>query len=159
MIKSIIFCSILLLVSCAPPPQATDLDKKTENVVEIKLSKSEIFSRTLQWMATSFNSAKHVIELQDSGTGVIIGNAIVNVPWQGASFEMHFKLRIDVKEQKYRFSSSDYVCYSVSSPLGNSEGHVTSMAKELADRTREKIDEINKSLYDYLIQSNKSNDF
>ena len=157
--KSIIFCTICLLISCAPLPQATDLDKKTENVVEINLSKSEIFNKTLQWMATSFNSSKHVIELQDSGTGVIIGNAEVDVPWQSGTFEMHFKLRINVKEHKYRFSSSDYVCNSVSGPLGKSEGHVTSMAKELADRTRDKINEIDKSLYTYLTQNSKSNDF
>jgi hypothetical protein len=157
--KSIVFCSLFLFLTCAPLPQATDLDKKTENVVEIKLSKSEIFNKTLQWMATSFNSSKHVIELQDSGTGVIIGNAEVDVSWQCVTFEMHFKLRIDVKDQKYRFSSSDYICNSVSGPLGKSEGHVTSMAKELADRTRDKINEIDKSLYTYLTHNSKSNDF
>lgn len=164
MVKCILFSSIFLLVNCAPPPQATDLDKRTENVVEINLSKSEIYNKCLQWMATTFVSSKQVIELQDSSQGVIIGNGIVNVYWQVGTFEMHFKIRIDIKEQKYRFSSFDYAAWSVSGPLisgstGGGEGKGTRMSKELADRTREKINEIDKSLYTYLTQNSKSNDF
>jgi hypothetical protein len=168
MIKRIVICSACLLVFCAPLPQATDLDKQTENTVEIKLSKIEIYNKCLQWMATTFVSSKRVVELQDSSQGIIIGNGIVNVTWQAGTFEMHFKIRIDIKDQKYRFKSFNYFVQSVSGPLGNAQNQISSseetaqssrMAKELADRTRDKINELDKSLYDYLTQNSKASDF
>jgi hypothetical protein len=142
-------------IGCALPPQATEIDKKTEDVVDIKLSKSEIYNKCLQWMATTFVSSKHVIELQDSAQGVIIGNGIVEASWQSMTFLIKFSLRIDIKDQKYRFKSFNYVAhYGNTSNPGN-----PNMSKELADKTRDKISELEKSLFSYLSENNKSNDF
>ena len=77
---------------------------------------------------------------------------------------MHFKIRIDIKDQKYRFKSFDYAAWSVSGPFisgatNGGEDKGTKMAKELADRTREKINEIDKSLFTYLTQNSKADNF
>lgn len=159
MFKNIVVCIVIILsaqfISCTLPPQATEVDKKTEDVVDVKLSKSEIFNKCLQWMATTFVSSKHVIELQDSAQGVIIGNGIVDASWQSMSFVINFTLRIDIKDQKYRFKSFNYIAhYGNTSNPGN-----PNMSKELADRTRDKINELEKSLFTYLAENSKANEF
>jgi hypothetical protein len=159
MFKSIVVCGLLFLsvqfIGCALPPQATEIDKKTEDVVDVKLSKSDIYNKCLQWMAKTFVSSKHVIELQDSAQGVIIGNGIVEASWQAMSFVINFTLRIDIKDQKYRFKSFNYIAhYGNTSNPGNPD-----MSKELADRTRDKINELEKSLFTYLSENSKTNEF
>jgi Domain of unknown function (DUF4468) with TBP-like fold len=159
MFKFIVICVGISLttqfIACTLPPQATEMDKKTEDVIEVKLTKAEIYNKCLQWMATTFVSSKHVIELQDSAQGVIIGNGIVDASWQSMAFVINFTLRIDIKDQKYRFKSFNYIAhYGNTSNPGN-----LNMSKELADRTRDKINELEKSLFTYLSQNNKSNDF
>jgi hypothetical protein len=159
MFKSVIIYGIMLFavqfIGCTLPPQATEIDKKTENVIDIKLSKPEIYNKCLQWMATTFVSSKHVIELQDSAQGIIIGNGIVVTSWQSMTFDINFTLRIDIKDQKYRFKSFNYIAhYGNTSNPGNSN-----MSKELADRTRDKINELEKSLFTYLSENSKTNEF
>ena len=46
----------------------------------INLSRHDIYNRTLQWMAETFISSKAVIRVQDSALGLIIGNAMVQIP-------------------------------------------------------------------------------
>jgi hypothetical protein len=152
MFKHLAVCTAFLFVVCTPPPQATEGDEMTSDVIDINMSKADIYNKTLQWIASAFVSSKHVIELKDRSQGVIVGNGITYVTWQLLSFEMHFTIRIDIKDQKYRFSSFNYVAYY---------DHVASngMSKELANRTQEKINLLERSLNSYLAESMNANNF
>lgn len=145
--------TVVVFFNCAGLAPATLSDKETEKIVAIQLSKAEIYNKTLQWMATAFVSSKPVIELQDSAQGVIVGKGIVNVWWQIAIFQVRFTLRIDIKDNEYRFNGSNYILYW-HDQVSNSD----KMSKELALKIREKINEVETSQYLYLTQHNKSKD-
>ena len=105
-------------------------------------------------MAAALGSSTRALESQDSSKGVIVEKGIVYVPWQIITFEVHFTLRIDIKDSAYRFNASQYVLYW-HDQISNSN----KMSKELALKIREKINEMEKSHYLYLIQTNKPKDF
>lgn len=77
------------------------------------LQKEALFNQTVLWMAESFQSSKETIELKDKELGTIIGNASTNVDIGLSSFlpsvlvPVTFKLRIDVKDSKYRMTFSN----------------------------------------------------
>jgi hypothetical protein len=146
--------AVVLFLNCLELPPATDLDKETENDVTLQLSKAEIYNKTLQWMAAAFASSPHTIESQDSVQGVIVGNAIVYVPWQIITFEVHFSFKITITENAYRFNGSKYVLYW-HDQISDSD----KMSKELALKIREKINDMEKSHYRYLTHVNKPKDF
>jgi hypothetical protein len=145
---------VVIFFNCAGLPPATALDKETENIVTVPLSKAEIYNKTLQWMATAFRSSKPVIEIKDSVQGAIVGKGIVSVLWQTITFQVHFTLKIDIKDKEYRFNGSNYILYW-HDQISNSD----SMSKELALKIRDKINEMEKSHYFYLTKKNKSGDF
>lgn len=86
-------------------------------IVEIirpaSLPKEALFNQTALWMAESFQSSKEAIELKDKELGTIIGNASTNVDIGFISFmpsvlvPVTFKLRIDIKDSKYRMTFSN----------------------------------------------------
>jgi Domain of unknown function (DUF4468) with TBP-like fold len=152
--KKILLTSIIaiLFLGCAGLQSATDMDKTTENVVDVQLSKVDIYNKTLQWMAQTFNSSKNVIQMQDSAQGVIIGNGNVSFPWGAIAADVHIGFKIEIKDNKYRFSSSNY-------RLITDNGEQSNMAKSIADNAREQVAALEKSLFNFLTQSNKTKDF
>ena len=105
-------------------------------------------------MAITFVSSKHVIELQDSTQGVIIGNGSTTVhsTFLG-DFDARFTMRIDIKDNKFCFSSTNYQLFY------NSIQQEGGMRKDLADQMRGKINDIQQSLFNYLGTTTKPKDF
>jgi hypothetical protein len=111
------------------------------------MSKNEIYNKTLLWMAQTFNSSKSVIELQDSSQGLIVGNGIVLISYMLAERPIAFVIKIEIKDNKYRLSTSKYVQRS---PEGDAK-----MYKDMADLTKNKIFMLQKSLHEFLISKPK----
>ena len=87
-------------------------------VVEIirpaPLAKPVLFDQTVLWIAESFQSARAVIELKDKEMGVVIGNAASEVDVGFVSFlpamlPIKFKMRIDVRDNRYRLTFSNVI--------------------------------------------------
>lgn len=94
-------------------PQFPTIDGEVvyEAVTECDLPKETIYDNILVWVASSFNSAQDVIQLQDKEAGKLIikGNFKENVTMGIASKNVttYFTLQFDVRDQKYRYRFID----------------------------------------------------
>lgn len=101
---------LFLLLSLAlflQPALAQEQAFSVELVREFTMPRDQIFDNAALWLAESTKSSKAVIELKDKDIGTIIGNAAIDLKlgW-GTTMPMVFKLRIDVKENRYRMTFS-----------------------------------------------------
>ena len=77
------------------------------------LSSSQIYDKTLQWMAENFKSSKAVIEYQDKQAGTIIGHGSSSIFCSGmecliySEVPFSFTLRVDIKDGKTRTTYKD----------------------------------------------------
>ena len=75
------------------------------------LQKGTLFDQTILWMAENFRSSKEVIELKDKELGTIIGNGAmdmnIGLSFLPSNVPVTFKLRIDIKDNKYRMTFSN----------------------------------------------------
>lgn len=102
-----IFLAVFIVVL---PASAVDAFS-VEIIRPASLPKGNLFDQTVLWMAENFRSSKEVIELKDRELGTIIGNGAIDMNI-GLSFiptnvPVTFKLRIDVKDNKYRMTFSN----------------------------------------------------
>ncbi len=81
---------------------------RVEIIRDIQMPRDQIFDNAALWIAEFFRSSKAVIDLKDKEIGTIIGNGSFRqkIDW-GATMPMTFKLRIDVRENRYRMTFSD----------------------------------------------------
>jgi hypothetical protein len=97
--KLIILFSFILLGATVPPEQLT-----TQDVFEFKgLTKAQIFKKSQEWIATSFQSYKAVTEYTDKEEGTIIANIVVS----GTSIHgYHYSgsVKIECKDGKVRLT-------------------------------------------------------
>jgi len=101
----------LIMISCGPIIDVK-MDK-TQKVIEIDLTKNEIFVKSNQWMVKTFNNAESVIQFSDKESGTItgkymlkqtytIGNNYQTIP-NGGIFAI---INVDIKENKARITIS-----------------------------------------------------
>jgi hypothetical protein len=90
-------------------------------VVEVAgTSKAELYSRAREWFAASFVSAKAVLEMDDREAGKLVGNASSQfiVDFGGilgqSPITLWRRIRVEVKEGKYRYSLTDFATTSAS---------------------------------------------
>ena len=102
----------LMLAALLPLPASAADEFAVEIVRPAPLSKDALFTQTLLWMAESFRSSKEVIDLKDKELGTIIGNGAFDmniglVPFlPPVNVPVTFKVRIDVKDNRYRMAFS-----------------------------------------------------
>lgn len=78
-------------------------------VVHTQLSKSEMWINAKKWISSSFKDYKHTVDMEDKESGTII----MKFTFQGTSrweFVNHIidaTLKIDVRDNKYRYTFSD----------------------------------------------------
>lgn len=99
-----------MIIGCAGMRQALPGEMLTEKISEVPGTKLEIYSRALQWVYSSFNSGKSVLEMQDSALGVITGNAVATVYMSSClqNGMVQYSFKIDVKDGKIRFTANNY---------------------------------------------------
>lgn len=80
--------------------------QQTQQIIELPgVKKDVIFTRSLNWIASEFLSAKAVIELQDKDQGKIIGNVLIKYANSFMStVNMFTKLTIEVQNDKARIT-------------------------------------------------------
>jgi len=101
-----------ILISCAA--QMTEIPKDQvdyQRVIDIPLSKKEIYTNTLTWMAESFRSSQDVVQYKSLEEGKIIGNAIVKVDFSNTSFALPRNVRINIviemRDNRLRFTAQN----------------------------------------------------
>lgn len=100
---------LILFTSCASSSKLTEEENQYQQVIELpSMSNDEIFLETNDWLVSTFKNANSVIEYSDKEKGVIIGKINANLPVGAFSLptDTTWKLRIDIKDGKSRFSFS-----------------------------------------------------
>lgn len=128
MVRSLYVMAFLLLAVCGycqeyPSPfQYRMIDS-------LDLSKDEIFTRARSWVSINFNSAQHVLQMDDRMAGKIVGKGMIESPaynmigMAAGSAYVEFTISIDIKDNKYRVQLFDYVQEKgsdIKSPSGGS---------------------------------------
>ncbi len=77
------------------------------------MPRDKIYDNALLWLSESFRSSKAVIDLKDRDLGTIIGNAAdeIKIGW-GATLPISYKLRIDVRDNRYRLTFSNVTVHT-----------------------------------------------
>lgn len=89
--------------------------KKVEytGVIDVKGSKSELFSRAKKWTSSTFNSSQDLIQTRDEDYLTIKGLALIDYTIQVQNaptvieVPMHFTLELDFSDNKYRYKITD----------------------------------------------------
>ena len=98
--------AIVALVVLSAPGLAQDAFV-VEVIRDFEMPRDRLFDTALLRLAESSRSSKSVIDLKDKELGTIIGNgtSTLGIAW-GVNVPMSFKLKIDVKDNKYRLTFS-----------------------------------------------------
>lgn len=92
----------VFVICCATAPIE---ERQIQNVIEFPgMNKNQIYSRSLEWIATSFKSAKSVIEIEDKESGKIIGKIITPCGSGLGLYYVNSTLTIEVKDKRARFT-------------------------------------------------------
>ena len=106
----------LLFIGCVSMSNLKPIDtnKQFQKTIEnIDLSKSEIFKKTLQWLAKSYNDSKEVIEFKDESSGKIIGRGSGSVVFNLTAIapiivNIRYTLTIEIKDNRARMTFSNF---------------------------------------------------
>ena len=92
----------LFFVSCVTVPLE---QLRQQDIIVLKgMSKKQIFDKSLQWIASTFNSGKSVLEYKDEKSGKIIGNITTTSTVFLNNSIYHSTMTIDIKEGRVRFT-------------------------------------------------------
>ncbi|MBT9455051.1 MAG: DUF4468 domain-containing protein [Burkholderiaceae bacterium] len=119
-----------------------------EIVRDIPMPRDRIFDAAVLWLAESVRSLNAVIDLKDKEIGVVVATPTtpLSIGW-GAKVPMSFKLKVEVKDNKYRLTFSqvqlnfDYGFKSIE--------HAN--RESLEPKARERFNELAGSLHSYLL--------
>ena len=114
-------CSIIVIafsISCAP--QLTIMnptDVIFQEIINIDSEKNELYTKTITWMAESFNSSKEVIEYKNIDDGKIIGNTILSVNISNGPMDFYRDIKmtiiIEIKNESLRFTAKNFIIQSM----------------------------------------------
>lgn len=80
-----------------------------QEVVDVPvLTKDEMFTRVKLWFAENFRSSEAVIDLEDREGGLFVGNSNTDFKYLMEDFTLYFKIRIDLKDQKFRLTLQSF---------------------------------------------------
>ena len=124
-----------------------------EVIRDFEMPRERLFDTALLWLAESARSSKSVIDLKDRDLGVIIGTAATSqsIGW-GASVPMSFKLKIEVKDNKYRLTFSQVL---LNFDFGFKPIEQANRAS-IEPKAKEKFSEFAESLHAYLVAASKA---
>jgi len=155
----IILVTFTIIISCVAPggfqiiPQE---ERIVRQIHEVKLTKNEIFSKCLEWMAQIFTDSKEVIELKDKETGKIIGKGITNFMSGGiVSIPCRFTIVIEIREYKYRATYKNFI--GLFGKYRNDP--IPLKHKAYIDEVKTKLMNLDQDLYVYLTTSKKANNW
>lgn len=109
-------CNSLVLFA-----QKIEIDDKTElytkqGVIDIEnTSKSDIFNKAVEWLTVNYKSAKDVIQLKDNEAGKIIIKGTYSTSLYMKKGWIHHTLVLDFKDNKFRYTYSNFAYYSTGS--------------------------------------------
>lgn len=131
-----VLLTVLVVTGCATTPHP---DYSFTKVLDVpKFEKTEIFDRSEEWVALTFNSAQSVIQVKNRESGRIIGRGVLSVQKRKMSpvETFNFTMIIDAKDGKSKIKFMNFTnteLYEAPSMdiTGKIERLCTSMAYDL----------------------------
>lgn len=118
MIRAAIFTAgVIGLAACASaatPPQILPRDATTgritfQAVVAAEgVSADDLYSRAKLWAATTYRSAKTVVDLEDRDAGRLMVKGRMTIPYAGlSSMDIRYQVLVEVKDGRFRYTLTD----------------------------------------------------
>jgi len=101
-----------------------------EVIAADSVTKNQLFDNIKLWFANSFQSSNEVIQSSDKESGYIIGKGsqVLTPSIAGSAiYYLKFSIRVDVKDNKFRFRLYDFLVYSP--PWRNSGEYSVSLSE------------------------------
>lgn len=142
---------ILAIIFFTTYATAQEIKQNSEGVYECQVikdvkntSKDKLFGRAKLFFAKAYKSSKDVVQLSDKEVGKIVGKGIfvINVFKKA---DIYHTITIDVKDNKYRCTITDFVYYSRGSGKMSFEKRMM-MKKKIIRKTQEKVNNTLKEL-------------
>jgi hypothetical protein len=128
-------------------------DYEYQKVQEVDASAQQIYDQSLSWMAQSFESSNHAIQLRDEDNRRIVANAVVDLKTAPATFvDMEMDLIVEAKDGRFRMTGRNYETVA----SGQYEMERSIGEKEIDDVEAE-MDSLRTNLKSY-IQSDQDDD-
>lgn len=149
--RLIIFVMTVLLIGCATMREVPVEERQIQKVYDLpKMSKNEIYDKTLSWMAETFVSSKKVIELADKDNGKIIGNAATTYDRCGmVNVTGYYTLIIEIKDERLRLTAKDFYW------IGTGPERAPGQYEADVIPIKENVDKMSDKLVEYLKQKNE----
>lgn len=85
-----------------------------KGIVEIdSISKDRLFSGAVEWIALNYRSAKDVVQFSSKEDGKLICKATFLVTIFMQEAWIHHTMILEFKDNKFRYTFTDFVCYTV----------------------------------------------
>jgi hypothetical protein len=148
----------IALIACLITPTSASAQPFSAEIIRpAALPKDPLFTQTVLWIAESFRSAKDVIQLQDKELGTIVANGAFDMNIGALSFmpavnvPVSYKVRIDMRDNRYRMTFSDVRVSFDGRPKPIEETNREPNER----RVREHFEQLANSLDTYLAQPKK----
>jgi hypothetical protein len=108
--KAIITFLFFPIIVTAQLPIDSETKKFTyTEVVELNESKNELYLRARSFFVKEYSNADAVIQMDDKDAGRIMGKGFFEVVWvMNQPRKIYHTITIDVKENKYRYTFTDF---------------------------------------------------
>jgi hypothetical protein len=98
--KKLILLLIMILSTISINAQLKNENVVHSEVIEVELSKKNIYQKINEWIAVNYKSAKDVIQLNTEDKIIIKGNYIQII--LNNSFRIHHSLTFSIRDNKYK---------------------------------------------------------
>lgn len=100
--KKLLLISLVLIIGCATAPPR---ELQNSEVIDLPgISKNAIYTKSLKWIATTFQSANTVTQYKDAKEGSIVLQMITSTSSMGTPFDFKTTVTIDIKQNKAKIS-------------------------------------------------------
>lgn len=152
--KHIVILILLnLIIGCASTQKALSDDLYYQQIHNYpSISKDEIYTNTLSWLAENFVDSKSVIQLKDKENGKIIVKGMTDFLNMGvASIPTRFTMIIDIKDEKARVEYKNWI--GMWGEYRNRPNPITTL--ENANKVKQKLINLDTQLKTYILSGNK----
>jgi hypothetical protein len=98
--KKLLFISVMLFTLISHSQELNETKNGYTEVVDVKLTKKDIYQKINEWIAVNYKSAQDVIQLNTEDKVIIKGNYALIL--SNNSFRVHNSLTFSIKENKYK---------------------------------------------------------
>jgi len=98
--KKLLFISVMLFTLIGYSQELNETKNGYTEVVDVKLTKKDIYQKINEWIAVNYKSAQDVIQLNTEDKVIIKGNYVLVL--SNNSFRVHNSLIFSIRDNKYK---------------------------------------------------------